>query len=138
MTESDIPHILPLLQEMHETSPLKLPPLSLPKVEATLRNCLRDGVVFLAPRYEGILALRHCAFWYSDATFLADQVFYVSVHHRKSRHALRLLCAAKAYAKMRNLPLLMATSHGGDVERKNNFYQRSGMRLIGGVFERGL
>lgn len=137
-SDADIPRLLPLLKEMHGSSPLRLPPLDLSRVEQTLRDCLSRGIIFITQDAKGILALRKCVFWYSNAEFLADQVFYVSIHHRKSRYASRLLRAAQDYATLVQLPLFLATSHGGDVERKNHFYQRSGMRLIGGIFERGL
>ena len=137
--ERDIPEMGTLLLEMHHTSPMLLPPVAPHKVEAALRQCLREGRVFVARRGRivGILALQAVEQWYSHEKFLGDLVFYVSPSSRVSRVASKLLRAATEYATMRELPLLMAVVHGEDVERKDQFYVRHGFSRVGGVYSRG-
>lgn len=138
--ERDIPAIGALLMQMHQTSPLPLPPVAPHKVEASLRECLRHGKIFIATRESkvlGVLALQEGEHWYSTGRFLADLCFYVEAGSRTSRIASHLLRAASEYANIRGLPLLMAVVHGEDVVRKDNFYARHKFQRIGGVYCRG-
>lgn len=138
--EGDIPSLVPLLKQMHETAPSPLPPLAPHKVLRALRDCISGGRIFMVRKGEpvGILALTEGTHWYSNEKFLGDLVFYVAPSSRTSRIASHLLRSATQYATMRGLPLLMAVVHGEDVQRKDNFYARHGFSRIGGVYSRGL
>jgi L-amino acid N-acyltransferase YncA len=138
--EKDIPAIGGLLMQMHHTAPMKLPPVAPHKVEAALRDCLKDGRIFVAHRGDklvGVLALQEVEHWYSHGKFVGDLVFYVDAGARTSRIASRLLRAASDYATIRGLPLLMAVVHGEDIVRKDHFYARHGFARVGGVYSRG-
>ena len=138
--EKDIPDICSLLVEMHQSVPLKLPPLAPRKVVAALCHCMQNGRVFLGYKGEklgGVLGVQEGEHWFSHGKFLADLVFFVSPGARASRIASLLLRSATEYATMRGLPLLMAVVNGEDVERKDKFYARHGFTRIGGVYNRG-
>jgi GNAT superfamily N-acetyltransferase len=138
--EGDIVDIVPLLVQMHGTSPTPLPPIAPHKLLGALKDSLDGGRMFVARRGRvvGILALTEGTHWYSDEKFLGDLVFYVAPCSRTSRIASHLLRAATEYATMRGLPLMMAVVHGEDVQRKDNFYARHGFIRVGGVYSRGL
>lgn len=133
---ADIPDILTLLAEMHKGAPIPLPPMSILKTGNAIEAAINGDVVFVSDPIDGILALRKCTYWYSNHHFLADLVFFVRPSARKSQGAA-LLRAAQHYAKIENLPLLMAVSYGEDVARKDSFFTRKGMTRIGGVYQRG-
>ena len=139
--ECDLQELSILIFKYTETCPLRLPTPSLKKVIHAFQKCLDTGVIFKAERKErivGLLALYEGEFWYSHSKFLADMAYFVEPSSRSSRFASHLLKSAKEYATMRDLPLLMGVTHGGDVARKDHFYARHGMDRIGGIYCRGM
>ncbi|NBU88792.1 MAG: hypothetical protein EBS16_06230 [Betaproteobacteria bacterium] len=135
---ADIPQICTLLVGMHREAAMKLPPISPLKVEESLRDCIRDGIVFLGfkEKLGGVFALRKVCPWYSDQPFVADMVFYVAPFARKSTLASSLLRHGQRYATICGLPLASAVMSGVDVDRKDHFFTRNGMRRVGGLYWR--
>lgn len=137
----DLPELARLISTYTESCPLKLPPVSLPKIEKAFARCLDSGIIFKAVRKErpvGILALHEGEFWYSHSRVISDMAYFVEPSSRASRYGAHLLKAGQEYATMRGLPLLMGVTHGGDVMRKDLFYTRHGMDRIGGIYARGM
>lgn len=137
----DLEELTTLIARYTETCPLQLPPVSPSKITKAFQRCLDSGVIYKAMRKDravGILALYEGEFWYSHSKFVADMAFFVEPSSRASRFASHLLKAAQEYATMRDLPLLMGVTHGGDVLRKDLFYSRHGMNRIGGIYARGM
>lgn len=137
----DLEELTSLILKYAETCPLQLPPGSPSKIRGSFQRCLDSGIIFKALRKDravGILALYEGEFWYSTSKFVADMAFFVEPSSRASRFASSLLKAGQEYATMRNLPLLMGVTHGGDVLRKDLFYTRHGMTRIGGIYARGM
>ena len=141
-TIKDAPDVFLLLAEMHMNvaEDLALPVFSGPKVARKIDDCLRDGAILLSiseERIVGILGLLRGSFWYSDAQFVGDAFFYVTPSARTSTAARDLLKAAKLLEK-ENLPVLLATVTGKDVDRKDFLYERLGYKKIGSVFAVGI
>lgn len=137
--EADIPQIGKILVSMHREAQMNLPPISPRKVEASLRECMRDGVVFIGfhqGKLGGVMAVKRVCPWYSDLPFVADMVYYVSPESRKSNLGRGLLQAAQDYATIWGLSFASAVMSGVDVGRKDHFYTRNGMRRVGGLYWR--
>jgi GNAT superfamily N-acetyltransferase len=120
---------LPLLDKMHSESGLKLPAVDHTKVLESLIN----SVVF-AVEDKGIIALQEGEHWFSREKFIGDLVFYVDSDFRHMPIAVKLLREAQNYAKIRDLPLMLAVVDGNDIERKDAFYIRMGFQNAGGIY----
>jgi GNAT superfamily N-acetyltransferase len=138
----DVTDLLRLLADMHEKWGLALPPLNMGKAAQSMWECEQNGIIFVADRPEGgfagAIALLEQPYWFSDETFLADKFFYVRQEDRASRVAAELLSAAKKYASILEKPLSIVVWNGEDIERKDAFFERKGLRRVGGVYLRGL
>jgi hypothetical protein len=141
-TSDEVVKLLLLLEEMHSTSALDLPPLNMDKVVAAAAECENTGVIFIAAKpdgsFAGVLGLVETAHWFSDETFLSDRFFFVRQADRASKAADSLLNAAKKYASILKKPLSVAVWSGEDVERKDSFFERKGLRRVGGIYVVGL
>lgn len=138
-TRHDIPGLVGLCENFIEE--FSLPPGDQAKIEAMLNWHLEHGFLVTAMKNGdiiGVLALHPETYWYSDEQFVTDTVFYVHPRGRKSRAAQMLMEAGKEYAKELGLPMMLAVSSGGNVEKKDRFYERKGFSRIGGVFYRGV
>lgn len=132
----DLPRICDLVVAMHGESPFPLPPLDADKV---IREMMKAAVyVWDTGTVGGMVALEEGEFWYSQERFVADKILYVHPDFRKSRAASELVEVAKEYARMKKLPLFMSPNNGADVERKHSFFERKGMRHLGGVYSYGV
>lgn len=132
---TDVLKIIDLLMDMHDEA--KSLPFGKPN-RARISNALSSCVKFVVHDDDdtlcGILALREGPWWFSTESFLGDLVFYVSPSYRASPAATLLLRKAKAYAKERNLPLMMSIVHPEDQERKRLFFLRHGFSPAGHSF----
>ena len=127
------PDILRLLTRMHEESSLDLPPVNLGKVARALDKCSHIFVALSSGCVVGVLALSRGEHWFSERQFLGDLVFYVAPEYRATRAAHMLLRLGKEAAIMEELPLMMAVVDGGDLDRKERFYERCGLKKLGSV-----
>lgn len=134
--------ILALLIEMHQTADVDLPPVNGAKAISRIARCIQDGTALVAEDDDGNLAGSvggevSCD-WYSDQPFLVDAWFYVRPTARSSRAALLLLRGFQDAARAADLPLRMGVFNGGDVERKDHFFTRAGLRRVGGFYVEGM
>jgi hypothetical protein len=139
----DVTDLLRLLMDMHATSGLDLPPLNMTKVLQSVWACEQTGVVFVAEKETdgaivGALGIVEQAHWFSVDTFLADRFYYVRQGDRTSAAAVGLLNAAKKYASILQKPLSVSVWNGEDVARKDAFFERKGLRRVGGIYLTGL
>ena len=139
----DITDLARLLIDMHASSGLALPPLNMTKVLQAVWECEQSGIVFVAERetdggLTGAIGIVETPHWFSDETFLTDRFYYVRQEDRASGAAVGLLNAAKKYASILQKPLSVAVWNGEDVERKDRFFERKGMRRVGGIYLTGL
>lgn len=138
----DASAILALLMEMHRTADINLPPINGAKAISRISRCIQDGAAYVAEDAEGALigsvGGEIGSDWYSDQPFLVDAWFYVRPAARSSRAAFSLLRSFRAAARDAGLPLRMGVFNGGDVERKDKFFSRAGLRRVGGYFVEGM
>lgn len=117
----------------------RFPGLSAVKVYGALRESQALGGLFIAVDTErelpiGCVAMIEQPYWYSDAVFATDLLFYVSPAGRGTGAARMLLERAKQWAAERDLTLMMAVTAGGDVDAKDKFFKRRGLPRIGGIY----
>lgn len=86
----------------------------------------------------GSIGLAKDCFWWCDVEYLGDVWYFVHPQYRASRVGLNLLNAAKRSAEKAMLPLIMGVVHGGDIQRKDKFFERNGFTRLGGTYARGL
>lgn len=141
-TEEDVPNTVGLLADMHKEASLTFPPMDAEKVVKAIFDVVKDGILLLAETHDnrivGLLALVKSNYWFSNYPFIADLVFYVSPEFRTSSAGYQLIKAAKAFSDKMKVPLMMSVTSGEDPRRKDNLYERSGLKYIGGIFARNL
>lgn len=84
--------------------------------------------------FVGSIGLNETTAWYSDVPYLADGWFYVLPEHRASKVGTELLDAAKAFAKDKQMPLLVGLFNMEQVEAKVEMMKRKGFMQVGGLF----
>ena len=73
--------VLALLLEMHKTSALDWPLLSLSRITSAFDECLASGFVAVAESDGGVvgsIGARLAQHWFSDEPFIGDVWFYVT------------------------------------------------------------
>ena len=131
-TMLDISYILALLIKMHEESEFELCKIEPEKICQTVSNAIENGVVFVSVqdgRITGTIGGIYSSDWWSDETFLGDLWFYVCKADRKSKSAISLI--KKFIDKSSNFQLRLGHVYGGDMKRKDKFYERLGLLKAG-------
>jgi len=129
----DFEAVIALLERMHEDSGLDLPEMNPAKIRRAVYAADAVFGAYNGPTLAGVLILQQGAHWYSDERFLGDLAFFVAPEQRATTAALALLRAAKKYAKLKGLPLMLAVVDGRDVLRKAALYERAGFTTVGTV-----
>lgn len=141
-TEEDIPQVMPLLVEFHATIGLNYPPLSTKKTVKQMFDLVREGLLLIAETHDGrlagILGLTKGQYAFSDYEFIGDVVYYVSEEFRNSSAGIQLMKAAQVISEQMKVPLVMHIFSGVDAKRKDQFYERTGMQYLGGIFAKGM
>lgn len=116
------------------------PAVSVDKVISYVGNLIENGVVFIAANDQGeilgVLSGIVSSYWFSDEKMVQDGFFYVAPEHRGTRAASALLKSLKAWANMKGMDLHCSTISGGDVEKRDKFYDRNGLTRIGGIYRK--
>lgn len=141
-TEDDLGNVVNLLADMHATTKLNFPPIDPKKTVDAILKCVREGILLIAQTHDervvGVLGLQKGSYWFSSHEFIADLVFYVAEDFRASSAGRQLIKAAEAFSDKMKVPLMMSITHGEDPRRKDNLYERTGLKYIGGIFARNL
>lgn len=112
-------------------------PYSKRKVILAIAKSIHKSLALVAENDGGIIGfmlLDDYEPFYSDEKALWDFGFYVLPKIRGSRAAILLRDAAVAIAEDLGMPLFMGISVGGDLERRDKFFIRSGFRRIGALY----
>ena len=72
--------------------------------------------------------------WWSEEKFVADNWFYVSPDHRKSRAGYLLIKEFMKIVKDAKLPIRLGHIFSGDLDRKDKFYTKLGLVKAGIVY----
>jgi len=114
--------------------------LSEEKARDYMFRYLQGGVVFNAlqnGKIVGSISLGEASLWWSEDRYLGDGWFYVLPKARKSRVAIRLINEAFRYGEERGLPVVIGIWNADDIDRKDKFFIRKGMKRIGAWYMKG-
>jgi hypothetical protein len=135
----DRSHVLHLLiGEFHQEFSDRFPPVSVEKMVHYVGDHIINGALFVARDADGTvvgaIAGRETEYWFSTSGYVREGFYYVSARARASRAAVLLLRSLKAWAAQKGMPLICGVSSADQVERKDRFFERNGMRRIGGLY----
>lgn len=138
----DVRPLLEMLREQHAEAAVALSPISDEKATGRIGNAVLLGAVFIAETAEGEMAgsiggVVAQADWWSEAESLADYWFYVRPRHRASRAGYLLFKAFKETAERKGLDVRPGVLDGNDVDRKDKFFGRFGLRRAGAIYMKG-
>ena len=118
----DISYILALLIKMHEESEFELCEIEPEKICQTVSNAIENGTI------GGV----YSSDWWSDEVFLGDLWFYVCKECRKSKAGISLI---KSFINEGGkMQLRLGHVYGGDMKRKDKFYERLGLLKAGSYY----
>jgi GNAT superfamily N-acetyltransferase len=133
--------IVRLAQRMHAESAFRDLPLVVAKVAATVNRCLTQPdthfgmVAELDGEVIGFLGGALGTYPFCNEILAHDLGFYVASESRRSTAAVRLLRAFFAWAKEKGArEVQLGVSSGVDVDRIGAFYERLGLRRMGGIY----
>lgn len=114
------------------------PPPDPEKVWAMVQHVLANGRIYIAETPSEIVGQIGGVpneLYFSRTAYVQDMGFLVKEEYRASRIAIALLRALKNYAHSLDMRLVLSVTSGTDLERKDKFFQRNGMRRLGSVYE---
>jgi hypothetical protein len=128
----DISYILALLIRMHEEAEFELCEIKPKKLSETVINAVNNGVVLVSvenKKITGSIGGLYASDWWSEEIYLGDLWFYVYKEKRCTRAAIGLI---KKFIETGNgMQLRLGHVYGGDMKRKDNFYERLGLLKAG-------
>lgn len=131
-TISDISYILALLIKMHKESEFELCEIEPEKICQTVSNAIENGIVFVSvqdSRITGTIGGVYASDWWSEEVYLGDLWFYVNKKNRNSKAAINLI---KNFIDAGgDVQLRLGHVYGGDMKRKDKFYERLGLLKAG-------
>lgn len=83
---------------------------------------------------DGCLVLIHSETWFSTKIFLNNALFYIKPEARSLKAANTLLKAAKEYAIMNELEVVIDIIGGGRLESKKALLERNGFKPFGSLY----
>ena len=134
----DISAIIALLMEMHKNTEIPVSPISSEKLVAKISEAIHRGIVFVAidekNKISGSIGGTIGTDWWSEERHLSDMWFYVSEASRKTRVAYELVKNFISVAKEAKVPVRLGHVYSGDMDRKDNFFERLGLVKAGSLF----
>lgn len=83
---------------------------------------------------DGFIALRTSTTWWSEDPVLYTGIFYIKPEKRSFKLAKALLMAAKEYAIMNDIPLVIDIIDNKDVQRKTKLLEYLGFKRLGTLY----
>ena len=136
-TVEDLSDLYMMLQVMHSETIDGTSPIDSEKLTSAINNALHRGVVVVAEidnKIVGSIGGMETSDWWSDKLYLADLWFFVYKEHRKSRAALRLVRSFLEIGRDAKMSVKLGHIYSGDIDRKDNFYERLGMAKVGSLY----
>jgi len=131
----DISAIIHLITQMHSEAKFDIPPLDITKVTDAVVYAMKTGVVIVAINEEkklvGSIGGVASDDWFSKEKVLGDLWFYVLEKWRNTKTALSLIKEFIKVGKEAKLKLKLGHIYFGDIERKDNFYEKLGFVKAG-------
>lgn len=133
----DISAIIFMLNEMHKETEVEVPKIHTHKLVSKINELLHTGLVLVAVKDNkiiGSIAGMSVSDWWSDEMHISDAWFYVFPDERKSTIAKRLCTDFINIAKEAKLKVRLGHIFSGDIERKDNFYEKLGLVKVGSTY----
>jgi GNAT superfamily N-acetyltransferase len=126
-----------MLLIMHSETIDGTSPVNSEKLTSVISDALHRGVVIVAEvdgKIVGSIAGMETSDWWSDKLYLADLWFFVYKEHRKSRAAIKLVRSFLEVGREAKVTVKLGHVYSGDIDRKDNFYERLGMAKVGSLY----
>lgn len=136
-TIEDLSELYAMLMVMHSGTVDGTSPINSEKIKTAINNVLHRGAAIVAEvdgKIVGSIGGMQTSDWWSDKLYLADLWFFVYKEHRKSRAALRLVKSFLEIGQNTNIKVKLGHVYSGDIDRKDNFYERLGMAKVGSLY----
>ena len=136
-TPLDISALYGMLHVMHCETVHDVSPIRSDKLIAAISKCIHDGGVLVAEvdgRIIGSIGGAEMTDWWSDKKYLADKWFFVYRQHRKSTSDTLLSKKFMKIGQEAGVPVKLGHVYSGDIDRKDNFYERLGLCKVGSLF----
>ena len=136
-TVEDLSDIYMMLLIMHSETIDGTSPVNSEKLTSVISDALHRGVVIVAEvdgKIVGSIAGMETSDWWSDKLYLADLWFFVYKEHRKSRAAIKLVRSFLEVGREAKVTVKLGHVYSGDIDRKDNFYERLGMAKVGSLY----
>ena len=134
---NDSRQIRDLLLQMHSETEFYVSPVDMEKLTYHILSTIKNGCVFIVKNKNEIVGSIGGVIggdWWSEELFLGDLWYYVKPSSRKSTAAIKLAKAFINYANCINMRVKLGHVYSGDIDRKDNFYERLGLVKTGSVF----
>ena len=126
-----------MLLIMHSETIDGTSPVNSEKLTLVISDALHRGVVIVAEvdgKIVGSIAGMETSDWWSDKLYLADLWFFVYKEHRKSKAAIKLVRSFLEVGREAKVTVKLGHVYSGDLDRKDNFYERLGMAKVGSLY----
>ena len=131
----DISALIHLIMKMHSEAEVKIPNLDVGKVTDSVIHALKVGVVIVAINDEkkliGSIGGYAAEDWFSKDKVLGDLWFFVLEDYRKTKAGISLIKEFINVGKEAKLNIKLGHIYFGDIERKDNFYEKLGFVKAG-------
>ena len=136
-TVEDLSELYMMLYVMHSETVDGTSPINSEKLTAVISDALHRGIVIVAEvngKIVGSIGGMETSDWWSDKLYLADLWFFVYKEHRNSRAALKLVKSFLEIGRDAKIQVKLGHVYSGDIDRKDNFYERLGMAKVGSLY----
>jgi len=136
-TVEDLSDLYMMLLVMHSDTVDGTSPVKSEKLTSVISDALHRGIVIVAEvdgKIIGSIGGMETSDWWSDKLYLADLWFFVYKEHRKSRAALTLVKSFLEIGRDAKISVKLGHVYSGDIDRKDNFYERLGMAKVGSLY----
>jgi hypothetical protein len=131
----DFSHVCALLVRMHNEADFELSNIDPEKFSNSVLKMINNGIVLVAfeeGRMIGSIGGLKSSEWWSTEPVLGDLWFYVEPESRKTKAALNLVKEFMSYGE--GMSIKLGHIYGGDLDRKNNFFERLGLKKAGSSY----
>ena len=131
-TVFDFSALCALLHRMHKEVDFAISEISPAKFSTVVLGAINQGVVLVAienGQMIGSIGGGYASEWWSDEVMLGDVWFYVEPESRGTKAVINLI---KEFIEIGDgMKIKLGHMYGSDQSRKNNFYERLGLKKAG-------
>ena len=135
-TVEDLSELYMMLHVMHSEAN-DVSPINSEKLTNAISTALHKGVVLVFEKNRkivGSIGGMESTDWWSTKKYLSDMWFFVYKEHRKSKAALTLVKSFLQVGKEAKVKVKLGHVYSGDLDRKDNFFERLGLKKTGSLY----